>query len=171
MRSITDLILRMQPYPQKLKDICIVNPDFAIALKTTHPKRFVSLGTVVVSYPQKTSDEVIGFYVYDYGTKSMFKQDFIVNVGFKNEEFIIYTRFSGVGKSKIIKDISHFYQKYPEYPKDSHHPKFEDIPDPIKPRALEAIKLAKKIQTLGLRDELSEEEYKKYDLWLRNLGL
>lgn len=172
MRPITDLILRLQPYPQKLKDLCNANPDFAKALKTTNPKKFVSLGAVVVSYPQQTSDEVIGFYVYDYGSKpKMFKQDFIVNVGSKNEDFIIYTRFTGVSKSKIIRDISHFYQKYPSYPKDSHHPKYEAIPDAIKLRALEAVDLANRIIALGLREEISEEEYAKFDLELRKHGL
>lgn len=124
----------MQPYPQKLRDLCLANPDFANALKTTHPKKFISLGAVIVSYPQSTSDEVIGFLVYDYGQKpEKFKQDFIVNVESKNKQFIIYTRFSGVKKSKIIRDINLFYQKYPSYPKNSHHPKFEDLPNAIKP--------------------------------------
>lgn len=171
MHSITDLILRMQPYPQKLKDLCDADPNFAKALKTTNPKKFISLGAVVVSYPQPTSDEVIGFYVYDYGKNPMFKQDFIVNVGFRNTDFIIYTRFSGVNKNRIVRDISHFYQKYPNYPKNSHHPKFEDLPEPIKPMALEAVNLANKIISLGLREEISEEEYTRYDLKLQKLGL
>ena len=172
MHLLTDLIVRMQPYPQRLKELCQANPDFAKALKSTNPKRFVSLAAVVVSYPPSTSDEVIGFYVYDYESNPpMFKQDFIVNVGTKNNEFVIYTRFSVVSKSRIIRDINQFYEKYPTYNKGSHHPKFEDLPDDLKPRALEAIELANKVKVLGLRDEISDEEYAKIDLELKKLNL
>jgi len=173
MRPITDLIIRLQPYPQKLKEWCFLSPDFAKALKNSHPKRFISLGAVVVSRPRLTpEDEVIGFYVYDYGAKpNIFKQDFIVNIGARNKEFVIYTRFLGVSKSKYIKDITHFFEKYPSYSKTSHHTKFKDLPDEIKPRALEAIKLAKRIQKWGLREEISEKEWLMFDLELKKLGL
>jgi len=76
-----------------------------------------------------------------------------------------------VNKSKIIKDINQFYQKYPSYPKNSHHPKYEELPDAIKPRALEAVALANRIKALGLREEISEEEYAKFDSELRKHGL
>lgn len=58
------------------------------------------------------------------------------------------------------------------YSKKSHHPEFEDIPDPIKPRALDAIRLANKLIALGgPRAEISDKEYKKFDEELRKLGL
>ncbi len=173
MHLITDLIIRMQPYAKELKELCALNADFAQALKSTHPKKFVSLGAIVTSYPPSPrGDEVIGFFVYDYGVRSgMFKQDFIVNIGKQYREFVIYTRYSGVPNSKMIKDINEFYKKYPTYDKASHHPKFEDLPDAIKPRALEAIALANRIKKYGLRQEISDEEYARYDLELRKLGL
>ena len=66
MHLITDLIIRMQPYAKELKELCALNADFAQALKSTHPKKFVSLGAIVTSYPPSPrGDEVIGFFVYD----------------------------------------------------------------------------------------------------------
>ena len=161
----------MQPYPKKLKAWCGLNPDFAKALKSTHPKKFISFLAVVISRPlSRPKDEVIGFYVYDYAAK-IFKQDFIVNVNAGSKEFVIYTRFSGVKKSKYIRDISHFYKEYPSYPKTSHHPKFEELPKEIKPRARKAVKLADRIVKFGLREIISEEEYARIDLELRKQGL
>jgi hypothetical protein len=173
MHLLTELILRMQPYPQQLKEYCRVNPDFALALKTVHPDKFVSLGAVIVSQcPIVPEDEIIGFLVYDYGAKpETFKQDFIVNIGGKNNEFVIYTRYSKVRKSKYIKDISQFFQKYPTYSKDIHHPSFESIPIELKPMAIRAIELANRIKTFGLRQELSDEEYEKFDAVLKKFNL
>ncbi len=172
MKSLTDIILRMQPYPKELKEFCNINKNFAQALKTTHPEKFISLGAVIVSHcPLVPDDEIIGFLVYAYGKNPKFKQDFIVNVGGKRQEFVIYTRFSGITKNKYIKDISHFYQKYSTYSKDSHHPKFENLPDVIKPRALKSIELAERIKKMGLRQKLTNEEYLKFDLELKKLGL
>jgi len=174
MRQINDLMLRMQPYHPRLKEFCLVNSEFAKSLKSLHAERFVSLGAIVVSQcPLIPEDEIIGFYVYDYGANpKIFKQDFIVNVGCKNQEFIIYTRFSGTTKSKNIRDISHFYNKYPTYPKNSHHPKFEELPKEIQPRALQAINLANRIiDRGGPVSEISDEEYTRFDLELKKLNL
>lgn len=162
----------MQPYPEQLKAICRVDSDLEKALKNTNPQRFISLGAVVVSYPPNSTDQVIGFFVYDYSKEpGIFKQDFIVNVGNKFKEFRIYTKFKGVKKSKIIRDISHFYQDYPTYSVDSHHPAFEDIPDEIKPRAKKAVALAEKLKKLGVRQELTKEECDWFDSELRKQGL
>lgn len=172
MVPITNLIIRLQPYPQRLKDICMANPTLSKALKNTNPKKFISLGAISISYPPETSDEVIGFYVYDYGAKTpLFKQDFIVNIGSKNTDFIIYTRFPSGTENKIIKDINDFFEKYPTYDRNSHRPTFEELPDGIKPRALQAIALAEKLTALGLREEISEEEYAWYDSEFKKLGL
>lgn len=172
MHPITDILLRMQPYPKELKDLCLTNSEFSAALKSTHPDKFISLGVVITSHcPLIPEDEVIGFLVYDYGPNPQFKQDFIVNIGSQRKKFVIYTRFSGVVKSKIIKDISHFYQKYPTYNKDSHHPKFEELPVEIQPRALEAIRLAERIKEMGLRQMLTDGEYRKFDTELSAMGL
>ena len=173
MRPINDLIIRMQPLPEQIKRICDQNPDFSQALKITHPKKFISLGAVVISYPPNSNnDEVIGFFVYDYGLKPpKFKQDFIVNVSSASKEFIIYTRHRQATTSRYIRDINQFFQKYPTYPRDSHHPRFKEIPDSIKPRAKDAKELAERIMTFGLREELTDEEYNKFDQYLKGLNL
>lgn len=168
----------MQPYADEIKKLCRLNLDFANALKTLHSERFISLGAIITSraygahsVQDSEQDEVIGLLVYDLVDK-VFKQDFIVNVEKKYKEFKIYTRFKGTNKSKIIRDITHFYQEYPMYSEKSHHPSFEDIPDAIKPKAFEAVQLANKLIALGeTRAEVSDEEYKKFDVELSKLGL
>lgn len=172
MLKVTNLIVRMQPYPKNLKDLIIGDPDFAEALKVNNHTRFVSLGAVVTSYsPLVPEDEVIGFYVYDY-KENKFKQDFIVNIGKKDKEFVLYTRFSNPNKNKRIKDISQFFAKYSKgkYYIESHHPKFEDLPDVIKPRALEAINLADKLRGKPVKD-ISKEELERIDRELQEIGL
>jgi hypothetical protein len=114
---------------------------------------------------------VIGFYVYDYkGGK--FKQDFIVNIGKKDNDFVLYTKYPNKNNNKRIRDISQFFEKYSKgkYYVESHHPEFEDLPDVIKPRAKEAIQLSEKLKDKGVRD-LSKEELEKLDLELRKLNL
>ncbi len=173
MPSIRDLVIRMQPYPEELKELCRVDSGFADALKSTHPEKFISLGAVVVSRSTVIpEDQVIGFFVYDYGARPMFKQDFIVNKGARNKEFVIYTRYPSEN-NKYIKDISLFYEKYSDYPKKTHHPSCDEIPDLLKPRALEAIGLAEKIISngWGVIDEISEEEFARIDGELRKLNL
>jgi hypothetical protein len=172
MASFNELIIRMQPYPQELKRLCTIDSNFERALKNTHPEKFVSLGAVIVSYPPNSLDQVIGFLVYDYTTEpGVFKKDFIVNVENRGREFRIYTRYRGVKKSRIIRDISHFYQEYPTYEVNSHHPSFEEIPDELKPRALQAVALANRLRLLGVRREISKEEYAWFDAELRKIGL
>lgn len=171
MVFVSDLIVRMQPYPKSLKDIILGDPDFSKALKINNHIRFVSLGAVVTSYsPLKPEDEVIGFYVYDF-KEDKFKQDFIVNVGKNDSEYILYTKFPNKN-NKRVKDISQFFDKYSKgkYYIESHHPKFEDLPDVIKPRALEAIDLANRLKNKKVR-EFSKEELDGLDLELKKLGL
>ena len=172
MVTVTNLIVRMQPYSSNLKSLILNDPDFAKALKINNHIRFVSLGAVVTSYsPLVPDDEVIGFYVYDY-KEDKFKQDFIVNIGKKDKEFILYTKFPNTNKNKRIKDISQFFEKYSggKYYVESHHPRFEDLPDVIKPRALEAIALANKLRGKQVKN-FSTEELGKIDKELNKLGL
>lgn len=172
MITVTELIVRMQPYSQNLKTLILHDSDFAEALKINNHERFVSLGAVVTSYsPLVPDDEVIGFYIYDY-KEDKFKQDFIVNVGKKDNEFILYTRFSNPNKNKRIRDINQFFQKYSKgtYYIESHHPRFEDLPGVIKPRALEAIDLAKRLKGKKTRN-FSGQELEKLDSDLKKLGL
>ncbi len=174
MVSATDLIIRMQPYSKGLKSFIFSNPDVVKALKITNYKGFISLGVIIISSsPLAPEDKVIGFYVYDYKSRSeKFKQDFIVDIGSKDKEFILYTRFSGVKKSKKIRDINDFSEKYSKnkYYVKSHHLKFEQLPKEIKPRALKAIELSKKLKEADFRN-YSKDKRKKIDLELRKLGL
>lgn len=178
MKKISDLILRMQPYAEEIKKQCRLNADFANAFKTLRSAKFISLGVIITSRAYAATsaegsepDEIIGLLVYDIEKKT-FKQDFIVNVEKKYREFRIYTRFRGSPKSRIIRDITHFYQEYPMYSKNSHHPSFEELPDVIKPRALEAVQLANKLIAMGgPRAEITDDEYNKFDAELRKLGL
>lgn len=177
MKKITDLVLRMQPYAEEIKQLCRLNQNFANALKSLRSDRFISFGAIITSraysihsLAESEPDEVIGLLVYDL-ERNMFKQDFIVNVEKKYKVFRIYTRYKGVEKSKIIRDITHFYQEYPMYSKDSHHPTFDQIPDAIKPRAISAVKLGERILALGgPRSEISDSEYRKFDEELIKLG-
>ena len=178
MKKISDLVLRMQPYAPEIKELCRLDSDFTDALKSLRSERFISLGAIITSRAYSThspkdsdQDEIIGVLVYD-SIKNIFKQDFIVNVEKKYKEFRIYSRYKGVNKSKMIRDITHFYSEYPMYSKDSHHPTFENIPEEIRPRAIAVVELSKKLLSLGgARVEISDAEYKKFDEELCQLGL
>ena len=164
----------MSPFSKELKELCFTDADFSKSLKINNPQRFVSLGAVVTSYsPLYPNDQIIGFYTYDYGAKiPKFKQDFIVNIDGKNKEFVLYTRRPKGITSKKIKDINEFFAKYSQgkYYVESHHPKFADLPDIIKPRAIEAINLANRIKNGGLK-KLTKHDLKKVDKDLKKLNL
>lgn len=171
MLTKEDIIIRLQPYSKELIAFCKADQDFKNALKINNPSRFVSLGAIVTSHsPFVPEDEIIGFYTYDYKI-GIFKQDFIVNVGGENKDFILYTRLAGKQSSKNVKDISQFFTKYSKgkYYIETHHPKYEDLPEIIKPRALEAVALANKIKS-GLRN-LTPDELSQIDLELQRIGL
>jgi hypothetical protein len=173
MNYLQEIIHRMQPYPKELKEICIKNPDFADAIKTIHSGKFVSLGGVVVSYPLNSTDQVIGFYIYDYSKNiPKLKQDFIVNVGNKNKDFIIYTAYSKTNLPRLIQNINILFDKYPTYNRTDHHPKKENLSKELKECEERAWALVLKIKDMEVkRTDLTLEEYKKYDFELKNLGL
>ncbi len=93
-----------------------------------------------------------------------------MNIGKKDNNFVLYTKYPN--KNKRIRDISQFFEKYSKgkYYVESHHPKFQDLPDVIKPRAEEAVRLSEKLIDKGIR-ALSKEELEKLDLELRKLNL
>jgi hypothetical protein len=158
MKSTIPLIIKLQPLPEELKKICDINPDFAEALKISHPRRFISLGAVIKSYPPESEDEVIGFYVYDY-SQNIIKQDFIVNLKKKNTEFILYTGQSLDEVTRNIKHINEFFKKYPTYNKKDHRPKFHELPEKIQALVPRAINLAERLSWYGVNDFVSEEQY------------
>lgn len=172
MITLESIIARLQPYPRALKDIIDGNPVFAKALKHSNPTRFIALGAVITSHSRLVpEDQIIGFIVYDSKT-GIFKQDFIVNIGNRHEDYILYTRFKGGDRDSKVKDISKFFEKYSDGTLygGSHHIKFEDIPDEIKPRALEAVELSKKLKLTGLR-KFTQKELDKFDVELKKLNL
>lgn len=66
------------------------------------------------------------------------------------KEFTLFTRNPG-GSSKYVKDIYDFYAQYGksgEYA-NSHHLTLEQLPDELKSRGEDAIRLAEKVQKLG----------------------
>jgi len=151
--SLEEILIEIQPFSPGLIQWCKDHPDFTKALKIIYPEKFISLGMVVVSYPPYCpNDQVIGYYTYHYGMKvPKFKQDFIVNVGKRDSDFILYTRQNLVPQNRYIKDINDFFTTYG---KDgnylrAHHVKFEDIPEEAKSRAVQAKALGDKLKTLG----------------------
>lgn len=147
------------PFSKELRGWCKNHPEFQEALKVVRANRFVALGVVYTSScPLYPGDQVIGFLVYDY-KDCKFKQDFIVNIRGQNKEFIVYSRVPGGQPSKYVKDIHEFDSKYAQgkYYQGTHHIEFESLSDEIKPRAQQAMNLAKRVAENGLR-ELSQGE-------------
>jgi hypothetical protein len=146
--SLEELIILMMPFSKELIEWCKLHPEFQSALKVIYSERFVSLGAIVTSYsPNFPQDEVIGVYSYDYKRKNpIFKQDFIINKGKLNKEFVLYTRTKGKS-SKYVKDINDFYASYGKggFYINSHHLMLEQLPSELRERGISAIQLANKI--------------------------
>jgi len=164
----------MMPFSNELKQWCNEHPDFFAALKVIYPHRFIALQTIATSYsPLVPEDEVIGIYAYDYQSKpERYKQDFIVNKSKQNKEFILFTRLPSRKYGKYVKDINEFFATYSKgkYYTETHHVAFEDLPDEIKPRAIKARELGKKLKVTGLRT-LTQNELEEFDQKLQDLKL
>lgn len=167
-----EIIIEMQPFSMELKKWCKANPEFSKALKITNFERFITLQVVATSYsPHYPDDEVIGFYALDYGMKKLtFKQDFIVNLGKKNQEFVLYTRYSNATNKKYIRDINEFFTTYGKggYYVGSHWVSLEQLPPEVSLRADKAILLAERLKESGLR-YLSNESLMEIYLQIREL--
>jgi hypothetical protein len=147
MIILEDVILELQPFSDELINWCKTHKDFFSALKQCYPEKFVSPAVIITSYPA-SGDEVIGMFTYHYQlNKPVFKQDFIVNVGRLNTEFILYTR-NPSGSSKYVKDINDFFNMYDKYgyKKAHHHLSLEELPIQLQDRAKNAIKFSKKLK-------------------------
>ncbi|OGB62610.1 hypothetical protein A2X44_04490 [candidate division CPR3 bacterium GWF2_35_18] len=162
----------MMPFSSGIRHWLKKHPDFFAALKIIYPKRFIALLAIVISYSKLVpKDKIIGIFAYDYLSRpERFKQDFIVDINNKDQEFILYTRLPNRNYGKYVKDINEFFNKYSKgiYYKDSHHISFQDIPEELKPRAIEAQKLGKKLKLSGLRN-LSQKEMENLELKLCDL--
>jgi hypothetical protein len=145
--TLEDVILELQPFSDELNNWCRSHKEFFTALKNIYPKKFVSPAMLITSYPA-SGDEVIGVFTYYHELKKpIFKQDFIINVGRSNIEFILFTRNPG-GSSKYVKDINDFYVKYGKYGynKSEHHLTLSELPTQLQERAKQAITLASKLK-------------------------
>lgn len=153
--TLEEVIIEMMPFSEELIDWFKMYPEFLAALKNVYADRFISLGAIVTYYsPNYPGDEVIGIYTYDYQRKNpIFKQDFIVNKGKLNNEFILFTRNSKGGSSKFVKDINEFFATYGNggFYVNSHHLSFEELPDQLKERGEAAIKLAETMKGANLK--------------------
>lgn len=141
--TLEELIIELIPFPPELTEWCNNHPEFVRALKNVHPKRFISPGMIQTSYPP-TGDEVLGVYTYDYiDGEPKFKQDFIVNTGKLNNEFIIYTQ-NPAGSSKYVKSINEFFEKFGRYgyTKEDHHLTLDELPVDLQDRGRDSIRLA-----------------------------
>ena len=168
MITLEELVIEMMPFSNPLKEFCKKNPKFGKALKIIYIDRFIALQAVGTSYsPNYPEDQVIGIYVYDYGLKRpIFKQDFIINKGGQNNEFVLYTGLSSAVDNKHVKHINEFLTTYGKggYYLNAHRPKFEEFSGELKERAIMAINLANKRKKDGyikITPEFAEEIYKK----------
>ena len=90
--SFADVTIEAMLFSDRLILWCNSHAEFKEALKATNPDRFIALSHVTASHSQnKPKDQVIGFYIHDYLAEK-FKQDFIVNVGGADDEFVLHTR-------------------------------------------------------------------------------
>lgn len=147
--TLEEVIIEMMPFSGELLYWCKDHPEFFKALKNIYPRKFISLHAIVTSYPPNSEDEVIGIYSYDYQRRNpIFKQDFIVNKGRSNQEFILFTRNPKGSGSRYVKDINDFFAKYGKGGNygNSHHLTLEELPDEIKERGKDAIRIAEKIK-------------------------
>ncbi len=131
------------PFSPELCSFMDSNPAFFESLKLSKPERFILLPLIFTSYPPYNEDEVIGIWYLDkkmslcteHNTICLYKQDFIVNVNFKNQKFISYsTNNKG---NDCVKSINEFFSQYGRNGKfyhnnlvwEHHYKDIEDLPD------------------------------------------
>jgi hypothetical protein len=164
--SFADIVIEAMPFSTELVAWCRSHPEIKQALKVSHPDRFIALGQVTTSsFPNKPDDQVIGFYTYDYATEQ-FKQDFIVNVGNKNTEFVVYTRLPKESKDlqgKYVKDINEFFKVYGQRDDytSTHHPTLDEIIRLNNPvladRARRYVELGARLKSDGLQSTTQDQ--------------
>jgi len=110
--SIADLVIEAMPFSSEIIKWCHAHPEFKEALKVSNPDRFYPLGMVQTSKPSaRPEDFVIGFTAYDM-ISGKFKQDFIVDVGSRHNNFVLYTNLPSKKFDKYIHHIKEFYAIY-----------------------------------------------------------
>lgn len=130
MDSRAKFPIKKYPFSDELCLFMDKNPKFFNSLKLANSKRFEFIPLIFTSHTPKlhpkSKDEVIGMWYLDKDKKKckehnivcLFKQDFVVNIGYKNKEFISYS--TNNNKGKYIKPIKVFFRLYGENGKYYH---------------------------------------------------
>ncbi len=162
--SIADVIIEGMPFSDEIIAWCYKHPEFKEALKVSNPDRFHALGMVLTSTPNaKPDDCVIGFVAYDM-VKKQFKQDFIVDVGNKHNDFVLYTKLPSKLYGKYIQSMKSFYAIYGKNGsyKGAHHFDLQYLLDmkneDLSERARLVIKKGRAIIQTGGRRPISQVE-------------
>jgi len=173
--SIADLIIEAMPFSDEIIKWCHSHPGFKDGLKVTNPDNFYALGMVQTSFTEnRPGDLVIGFISYDM-TAKVFKQDFIVDLGERHNEFVLYTKlprnFTGRRDPKYVKHINEFYSIYGRDGNyaSTHHVDLKHIDELAKrinnpelsARARRAIDSSERIVLAGGRRHITQQELHK----------
>lgn len=174
--TLQELLIEMQPFSDELKAWCKTRPEFAQGLKLDVNK-FITLQAVSTSHTTNSpDDQIIGFYVYAHYLKTpKFKQDFIVNIGSQNKEFVLYTADTNGSETAYLKHINAFFSKYGKngHYNGTHWVEFDKLPEEVKPRANDAIRFAEMIRQNGtahITQDKIDDIYRQYEE-LKNTNL
>jgi hypothetical protein len=109
--KIADAILVAVPFSKALKSWAKADPSVMAALKFSNDDRFTPL-PMIRFYRSKLrpNDRILGFSVWDSIAKR-FKQDYVLDVGDKDKEFILYTA-PGVPDTPVVRHISELFEQY-----------------------------------------------------------
>jgi hypothetical protein len=162
--QINDVVFEAMPFSSELVEWIRARPDFKEGLKFSNPDGFLALGAISCSHtPDVPGDEVIGFFAYDTKEK-LFKQDFIVNVGGTDTQFVLYSKQPSKRYGKYVKHFNEFKAKYAingRY-QNVHHLSLADLDAMNNPglseRARDTIALANRIEAAGGRKQPSSVE-------------
>jgi hypothetical protein len=165
--TIADVVIEAMPFSDQIIAWCHDHPEFKQALKVTNPDRFYPLGMVTVTKTKNVpEDKVIGFVAYDMDAQ-IFKQDFVVDVGSKEREFVLYTRHPQRKYDRHVRDINDFYARYGkngDYA-DTHHVDLAHIMaignTELSERAQRAVKTSQQIVAAGGRRPISQQELRE----------
>lgn len=115
-------LYKKYPFSDSLKNFMLTHSGFFQSLKLSSPNRFTSIPLIITSHTPmghpRYQDEVIGMWYLDKSGQQCrrhrrickFKQDFIVNLGTLNIEFVSYTENKSVGK--YVRPLSEFFKHY-----------------------------------------------------------
>lgn len=122
--TIADVIIETIPFSEPLAQWCRQSSNVKSALKFSNSEYFLPIGAIFTSAPKNhLEDEVIGFIVYD-PVKKCFKQDYILNIGKEDKQFVLYTKVPGGRQDNHeVKHIKQFFAAYDiegGYRKDHH---------------------------------------------------